>query len=201
MSDNSTNNQILNAIEILVNSSNSNLKFDKTIETEIINIADAAIGEYRVRYQATSFIVYEESSDIKPRQLGEHVYVLVPEGDFNKKKVIMGKAIRKSNNDLIDYKEEKNLIEETGRSVESTYNINVTDELGLKKAEGTKATTVSRNIFTWVVSDYDLEFQKYYQNAEAIIFSADFRTNISSNSIIGTNFDYGLEFVFETVDG
>ena len=70
MSDNSTNNQILNAIEILVNSSNSNLKFDKTIETEIINIADAAIGEYRVRYQATSFIVYEESSDIKPRQQG-----------------------------------------------------------------------------------------------------------------------------------
>lgn len=189
---------LLSAINVMVEKNNNKLKFDKTIEAIIVDTSEAALGKYRVKYQNSSFIVYGEANqNYKP---GDHIFVLVPEGDFNSKKLIAGTGSRSITQELVNFNEEKNLIEEVGKPAETIYNIS-SDEIGLWKdvvisGEGLYV----KNIFNGG-SPQDAEFIKYFnQDTESIIISADFRTELHPERIFDNNFNYGLIFTF-VIDG
>ena len=84
------NNQICDAISIIVDKRLSQANFDKTIQATIVAQGDKTKGEYKVKYLDSSFYAYDKSG--KDYSVGTQVYVLVPENDLSKVKTILGTA-------------------------------------------------------------------------------------------------------------
>lgn len=82
-------NQILNAIETVVNNAVEKAGYDKTIKAQIIEKTNDSIGEYKVRYQDSVFFAY--SNDINVNYIKNSlVYILVPNNDMRQIKTIIG---------------------------------------------------------------------------------------------------------------
>jgi len=93
-------NQILTAIETLVDSAVQSAGYDKTIKATIINQTNAAIGEYKVKYQDSVFYAYSiDTAIVYPKDT--LVYIQVPGNDMKQVKTIIGAV----NKDDIDYTE------------------------------------------------------------------------------------------------
>ena len=84
------NNQICDAIGIIVDKKISQAKFDKTIQATIVAQGDKTKGEYKVKYLDSLFYAYDKSG--KDYAVGTQVYILVPENDLSKVKTILGTA-------------------------------------------------------------------------------------------------------------
>lgn len=80
--------QICDAIDVLINKRVANLQFDKTVRATIKSIEDASIGKYLVQYQDSTFYAYSDPD--KSYKVGAQVYVEIPSSDFNKTKLIIG---------------------------------------------------------------------------------------------------------------
>lgn len=65
---------------------------DLTINAEIVNLYNVDTGEYKVEYQSNTFSAFSSDPTIT-YSLGEHVFVLVPKGDFSQRKIILGRAV------------------------------------------------------------------------------------------------------------
>lgn len=83
------NQQVLDAIELLMQSSVKQAGYDKTIQAQIISCEDPTIGKYKCRYQDAIFYAYTGNTDITLSK-GANVYILVPENDMSKDKTIIG---------------------------------------------------------------------------------------------------------------
>lgn len=79
---------ILQAISKIADDSVNKAKSDLTIECEIVKVQNSAKGIYTVQYTENKFTAH--SSNGATYSVGNSVYVLVPEGDFSKNKVIVG---------------------------------------------------------------------------------------------------------------
>lgn len=80
--------QIFNAIDIITKQRISEIQFDKTIEVVVVDDSKAKAGEYKAQYQDLAITVYSNFNTIK-YEVGDSVLVLVPQGDFSKKKTIV----------------------------------------------------------------------------------------------------------------
>lgn len=129
-----TSTDILQAVDIIADSKIKGLKFDKTIIGNISKIEDIEEGRYRIEYETGNFVVYSEDPAIT-YNLGESVYVKIPEGDYSNKKFIEGKVIN----------EEK---AEVGLELKNTI-IYADRSFVLEQSEG-----------SWVVKDKNI-FNKY----------------------------------------
>ena len=85
----SVQEKILDAIEILADNSVKKAGYDKTIQAQILSCEDATIGKYRCRYQDATIYAYAGTADVTYTK-GSYVYILVPSGDMNKEKTILG---------------------------------------------------------------------------------------------------------------
>ena len=85
----SVQDKILDAIEILADNSVKKAGYDKTIQAQILSCEDATIGKYRCRYQDATIYAYAGGADVTFNK-GAYVYILVPGGDMNKEKTILG---------------------------------------------------------------------------------------------------------------
>lgn len=82
-------NAIYTAVDTIVK--NQNHDFDKTIQALVLNNTDPEqSGEIKVRYQDSVLRVYTKREDINKYPRGSHVYVLVPNGNMNNRKTIIG---------------------------------------------------------------------------------------------------------------
>ena len=87
--------KILDAIQIITDKSIQQLKFDKTIQAEVIKQEDAASGKYKVQYNGDSFSAF--ANDLTyTYDVGDRVFVKIPEGDFSNKKFIENKVSTKT---------------------------------------------------------------------------------------------------------
>lgn len=64
---------------------------DLTINVKVVNLYNVDIGEYKVEYQGNTFSAFSSDPTVT-YSLDEHVYVLVPQGDFSQRKIILGRA-------------------------------------------------------------------------------------------------------------
>jgi hypothetical protein len=71
-------------------------KRDETIDCEIQSVVNIDIGEYKVEYQGNIFSA-EAADPTVTYQKGDKVYVLVPGGDYSRKKIILGSSAYKNN--------------------------------------------------------------------------------------------------------
>ena len=82
--------ELFASIDTIVQARIANLSYDQTIECNIIDISKANQGIYLVSSQATKF---EASGNTNAYNIDDVVYVQIPQNDFKKDKIILGKKI------------------------------------------------------------------------------------------------------------
>ena len=86
---NNYEDNILEAIETIVDSSIAKSNYDRTIQATIIKMVDKSLGQYKVKYQDSYFDAFSVDTTIEYVE-GTNVYILVPNGDMSKDKTILG---------------------------------------------------------------------------------------------------------------
>ena len=81
-------NQLLDAIETIVENKLDRADYDKTIRAVIQSCLDDTIGKYKVKYQDSSFEAFSNNLDMKYTE-GTQVYILVPKNDMSQTKIIL----------------------------------------------------------------------------------------------------------------
>ena len=89
--------QLLDAVDILVDKATSGLQFNKTIRGKISEVIDASIGQYKIQYQNSYFTAYSADSNAT-YQKGSEVYVEILSSDFEKNALILGTVRRLGSN-------------------------------------------------------------------------------------------------------
>lgn len=92
---------ILDAIDLVTEHKLERLEFDKTLVCTIEDDTNKKKGEYIVTDGSTSFTAY---SDVTIYMKGLRVYVTVPNGNFDNKKLITGRYIDSENAEYYTYK-------------------------------------------------------------------------------------------------
>ena len=87
---------LFKAIEVVADKSVKSYKQDITIDAEINEIRNVENGEYKVLYQGNIFSAFSSDPTVTYKK-GERVYVLVPQGDYSAKKIIMGRSSYQNN--------------------------------------------------------------------------------------------------------
>lgn len=92
---------ILDAVDLVTEHKLERLEFDKTLVCTIEDDTNKKKGEYIVTDGSTSFTAY---SDVTIYMKGLRVYVTVPNGNFDNKKLITGRYIDSENAEYYTYK-------------------------------------------------------------------------------------------------
>ena len=83
---------LTSAISAIADSSAQSKEATLTIEAEIVDIIDEGLGTYTIKYLGNTFSASTTHNQIT-YQKGDMVYVLVPNGDFDKSKVILSPIV------------------------------------------------------------------------------------------------------------
>ena len=92
---------LIKAIETISKSQVDSLATDKTVTATIASCSNLLTNEYKVSYNGGIMTVYGASG--KTYSKGSSVYVLIPEGDFTKKKIIIDSASHKEDDQNISF--------------------------------------------------------------------------------------------------
>ena len=111
---NAIQQQICDAIDIIINKRVANLQFDKTVRATIVSVEDQSIGKYKVKYQDSVFFAYSDPD--KTYKKGAQVYVQIPSNDYNKPKLIIG-SVKKIGTEYLTAVSAKDRVTEIGRNI------------------------------------------------------------------------------------
>ena len=130
---------VLDAVEILVDNKVADLQFNKTIRGKIAEVIDASIGQYKIQYQNSYFTAY--SADVSATYTkGTDVYVEILSSDFEKNAVILGTVRRLGSNYLT-------IVEKLDRYYEiGPKQGNQEDEVGLCSFGGSQTIPININL-------------------------------------------------------
>lgn len=196
---------LIKAIETISKSQVDSLATDKTVTATISSCSDLLTNEYKVSYNGGIMTVYGTSG--KTYAKGSSVYVLVPEGDFTKKKLIIDSASYKEDDQNISFIS----------SIMSDYNLIGSNTL--YENEGKKVYPVGLN--SYFRQDAKLIYQKgltfdetgknnllnldaeeletYMSQADALMIEAKFKTNLPKEHRMRGK--YWLDIVIAVKDG
>ena len=159
---------LFQAIDIITQERLTNLGYDKTIKATIIDDSKADKGEYIVSDGSSDF---EACSNVKYSK-GTNVYVIIPQGDYNNTKIIVGKYADETNS--------YNYANPTEDFLDVTHN------LAQSAAEASLlANDPDRKFYTvWSIDGTN------YQGYNRLALKGNFRTWLSSLDVV--NGTYGL---------
>ena len=183
------NNSIFQATETIVNAVVENLKFDRSVTAEIVRLNNAEIGEYVVKFEGNEMFAYVNDITVT-YNIGDSVYVRIPEGDLSNKKFIERKD--EGNKEGVGQLK-SSMIQIEDRSpnlIQDIEELSLT--LGKEKYETSKkATTVTSSIS-------DTSFKDYASNYTTIQISGIFTTALLGEHSKG---NYGIKVNFKTASG
>lgn len=187
----SVNEQVLDAIELLMKNSVERAGYDKTIQAQIISCEDPAIGKYKCRFQDAVFYAYTGNTEITLSN-GTYVYILVPENDMAKDKTILG-TIDKLGTNYVN-----TAVGDQAYNIIGNNCIKTTNSFYLD----TNNKNYNFNIYEYGVRDLvDLDIQglnQYIKNSSSLIIGAKIKTQIDSTRQYQGH--YGISFVLEFLD-
>lgn len=187
--------ELLKAIDYLVNNRVDAANRDKTIVATVKEIVNLDEGEYKLSYSGGFFYGYATGGEYY--KVGIDVYVLVPENDFSKKKLIVGSA---ENGSVTD-----NSITSIA-SLLSSYSVLGSNTISPHKTGRPLLTlcsfkpeeyimVYSRTDTSQNLVDINQEvFKDYVQDAKAFVIEATFQTAMVRKHRLSTTGSYGLEF-------
>lgn len=203
---------ILKAIDTLAQNRIDQIKADKTIKCTISKCTNALTSEYKATYNGGRIYVY--AADGSTYISGEEVYVLVPEGDFSNKKIIVGYTTSGLNQDeednqsetsaaLSDYNligssivKDKDNIQPVGLHsyIAEQYMLlyqHITDE----EQESGSRTPLDTTLYV----DGEALTNSLLE-AEAVMLRASFQTNLPKAHRLSKTGEYGLTFTLAFAD-
>lgn len=185
---------LLQAIDYLVNNRIDKINKDVTITCTIKKCNNSLTQEYQVNYNGGFLNAYaQEGASYSENQ---EVFVLVPEGDFTKRKLIIGKASQVTEDENITFVS----------SLINDYNM-----IGQNTVVDTNSV-LPQGLHSYLASEYILlyqhgdeehsiltfnenEFSNYIKDAEALLIEASFMTRLPRAHRLAKNGKYGIQFV------
>lgn len=189
--------KLLEAMSKIADTSDSKLKYDKTVIMEIVQLVDASTGEYAVKYQGNTLQAFTRNLDDK-YSTGDSVYVKIPEGDFTNQKIIESKVSNSSSDE-----QERNIISNTIIDVEPSWfsekMYGALDENPFSLVSGQNIE--SQDIWTRAgasnLESADTLLTLYNKEYDKFIIKASFM-----NSFLGTHLqgNYGIRLTLKLID-
>ena len=193
---------ILKAVETLTDSRIDKLQLDKTITATVVQCTNSLTGEYKLSYNGG--FIYGYAPEGTSYTQNQSVYVLVPEGDFTKKKIIVGKSQALEDDQNISFV----------ASALSDYNL-----LG-KNAISDPKSILPVEMCSYLKENYELlyqydpegsytadflaidaqELENGLKEAEALLIEASFQTRLPKEHRLSKTGVYGLQFVLAFAD-
>lgn len=159
---------LLEAIKVVAGKTVQDSEATKTIQAEIVEVLDLPKGIYKARYLNDNLIVYSNSNI--QYSVGDLVYILIPNGDFSKEKIIVGHVGIQSINKII-----------VGGDSSSYYDIS--DNLIIfddKNEDGSFELCSYKSESKYIKLDEEVKhlLQEYFTQSRELCFSFDVRTNL-----------------------
>lgn len=200
---NNISEQLLQAMDIIVDQKISQLEFDKTIQAIIYKVENADTGEYKVRYNGNIFSAFAIDLTQTYKE-NDAVFVTVPEGNFSNKKLITDLVSAKS----LSYNQLaalQNSILEVSPQFQALYGDIYNPELTHGVIAG--APENSSNSYAYIYqgpekfqqNGYHGLFQQYAAKYKLIRIKASFLTQLLSEHEKG-NYGIRIEFYSKTAD-
>lgn len=149
--NNDIQNSLFDAMKAFMDYSKNTTTSTITIETSITEVVDKGVGQYAVEYLGNTFDVYSGNTNAI-YSVGDKVYVLIPDNDFTKTKIILGKVSPSASDYVVDnsnsnyYQISDNLIDADLGVIEmSSYGTTENTE---------KITSIQASIFSKLLNGY-----------------------------------------------
>lgn len=185
---------LLQAIDYLVNNRIDKINKDVTITCTIKKCNNSLTQEYQVNYNGGFLNAYaQEGVSYSENQ---EVFVLVPEGNFTKRKLIIGKASQVTEDENITFVSSlindynmigQNTVVDTNSVLPQGLHSYLTSEYILLYQHGDE----EHSILTF----NENEFSNYIKDAEALLIEASFMTRLPKAHRLAKNGKYGIQFV------
>lgn len=203
---------LIKAIETISKSQVDSLATDKTVTATIASCSDLLTNEYKVSYNGGIMTVYGASG--KTYSKGNSVYVLVPEGDFTKKKIIIDSASYKEDDQNISFissiMNDYNLIGSNtlfeGKDNDNEGKVKKVYPVGLKSYFRQDAKLIYQKGLTFdetgknnLLNLNAEELETYMSQADALMIEAKFKTNLPKEHRVRGK--YWLDIVLAVKDG
>ena len=182
MSSNNYAQNLLQSMSIIAEQAVKNANYDRTIQATIVSCVDPTIGKYKVNYQNGTWYAYSNNINTKYVK-GSTVYILIPEGNMNNTKTILGTTKQLGIN-YISTVEEIEKYAVNGNSV-------ITDSRTHNLCSYTKNEQGTINI-TSDLSINNNAAKIYFKKSSHFIASMLVRTNLPAQQRYNGN--YGLNF-------
>lgn len=186
---NEIENNICDAIQVLIDASIQKNQTDNTIKATIISCTDALTGEYKIKYQDNTLTAYSGDKDVIYKK-DTLVYVHVPNNNLENKKTILG-AVDKNAETYVN-----------SVSEDSTYNFFGTNCVVSGSAAFNSYHTETRTLYAYngVAADnviqLDLDaIREYISEHSSIYVAADFQTTLAAEQ--QSQGDYGITFALD----
>ena len=177
----------LNAFNIISQKSLEAVSYDQTVKCKITDITNREFGEYRVTDGTSTFYAYSEKTDYYK---GQMVWVTIPQGDYSKQKIIVGKYLESDNSEPYTY------VSPLDSFVDMTQNLiepGMVDTTGLIANGTTLGDTEYKNQITlWSV--YGRELKGY----DRLAIQASFKSWLKNLNV--TSGEYGLKLNIEAIE-
>lgn len=184
-------NQICEAIEYIVNHAIADAGFDKTIQATIVNCIDETIGQYKVKYQNSTFNAYSNSTEVSYLS-GTEVYILVPQNDMSNTKTILG-AVDKLGTDYVKILEATDTHEVIGKNCIQTSDV---FELCSYKNKDVKILYNSQENNNLINLDV-IGLEEYIKTASHLMCGGYFKTVLDKDQRFKGNYGIGFDLVFK----
>lgn len=195
---------VLEAVDTIVSNRIEQIATDKTVTATVAGCTNSLTGEYLVSYNGGKLKAYAQEGNTYTQ--GQSVYVLIPEGDFTKKKNIVGVAQAAEDDNNISFVSSAisnyNLI---GRNCLSDKNKVTPAGLRSYKKEDYKVLykkdeDVSGSKPKFLSIDIQ-ELENNIKQAEAVLIEASFRTSLPREHKLTKTGEYGITFILAFKDG
>lgn len=191
---------VYKAIDVIVEKRIEDLRLDKTIKANIIRCLDADQRKYKIGYAGGETVAYAQLEETYFPNT--EVYVLVPEGNFNNKKQIVGRtstlnseteqsvvASALSNRGVVG----NNLISKADDAAADSFALTTYEkDNNFSKYQCAKVLySVMDNYNSPLIVDTNA-FNIYKKEANGIMISADFSASLGADQKREASGDYGL---------
>ena len=161
---------ILESLSLVADASVKKSQSTITIEAEVLQIVDSGIGSYKVEYMGNKFIAYTNNQSVQ-YPVGSKVYVVVPDGNFSKEKIIIGALAPSGDMYSATADTVSKYLDKSDNLLQIEYDANNMIELCSYRAEYGRQVPIE-------VGNFNSIIQSYLEQYDTLNFSCKIKTDI-----------------------
>ena len=198
MSTGKIENQILDAVQTIVDNSIAHAGFDRTIQAQIARCANENQGKYVIKYQDGLFYAYSSNIETIYKK-GDNVYILIPRNDMSETKTILGLVSNLGADYITNIKEEDKYETVGNDCAKKQESIGLCSYIKNQEIDlyNVNSTPAFREGF-----EFDLEaFNFYLKKSDYFRGGANFRTALPEEQRYSGDYGIAYELVFKDATG